>query len=85
MAAPPGAAPAAPAVQYAQLPSFRPAKHVNKRVDLPAEAYVDLSPYVSHSPFRHASHASPFHHARGPQLTMTLDSRMTPVRRPAWL
>lgn len=75
MAAPPGAAPAAPAVQYAQLPSFRPAKHVNKRVDLPAEAYVDLSPYVSHSPF---------HHARGPQLTMTLDSRMTPVRRPAW-
>lgn len=60
MAAPPGAAPAAPAVQYAQLPSFRPAKHVNKRVDLPAEAYVDLSPYVSQptSPFSHASHST---------------------------
>lgn len=72
MAALPGAAPAAPAVQYAQLPSFRPAKHVNKRVDLPAEAYVDLSPYVSqpHSPSHHASHASPFHHAHGPQLTI---------------
>lgn len=75
MAAPPGAAPAAPAapaVQYAQLPSFRPAKHVNKRVDLPAEAYVDLSPYVSqpHSLSHHASHASPFHHAHGPQLTI---------------
>jgi hypothetical protein len=59
--APGAAAPAAPAVQYAQLPSFKVAKHVNKRVDLPAEAYVDLTAYVSYSQC---------HHGHGPQLTM---------------
>ena len=32
---------------YGELPKFTVPEYVNKRVDLPAEAYVDLSAHVS--------------------------------------
>ncbi|KAK1831263.1 hypothetical protein QBC39DRAFT_96706 [Podospora conica] len=69
-AGPSGAAPAPP-TNWAQLPSFRPAKFVNKRVDLPAEAYVDLSPYASGATEQAARVALTTKFARRPKFNTT--------------